>query len=71
MLEGRGFGDLGEKCEEIEYRLVVTKESWDVKHSMGYIVSNIITTLHSSRWALEISGPICKVCDCVTSMLYA
>ena len=50
-------GGLGEKDEAIgKYRLAVTKSSWDVKHSIGHIGNNVVVTMDSARWVLEISG---------------
>ena len=42
MSEGWRVGGLSEKGEGIKFRLVVTEESQDIKHSMGNIVSNIL-----------------------------
>ena len=63
---------LGEKCEEVEkYRLVVTKQLWDVKYSIGNIVGNIVIHVYGARWVLETSGgTLCKLYDYLTTMLY-
>ena len=43
----------------------------NVKHSIVNIVSNIVTTLYVARWVLDLlRGTICKVCDCLITMLY-
>ena len=41
-----------------KYRLVVTKQSRDVKYGTGNIVSNNVITMYGARWVLDISGRI-------------
>ena len=68
-LVGGGWG----VSEEVKkYKLVVTELSQDVNYSVGNIVSNIVMTMYGVRWVLEIlRGPLCKVPDGITTMLYA
>ena len=43
----------------------------DTKYSIGNIVNNVIITMYGATWSLGISGEIlCKVHDCLTTMLY-
>ena len=49
----RGWG-AGEGIKK--YRLTVTKQSRDVKYSIGNRVKSIVTTMYGARWLLEISG---------------
>ena len=43
----------------------------DVKYSIGNIVNNIVTTMYGARWVVEISGgTLCKVHDCLATVLY-
>ena len=64
--------ELGEKGEGIEkYRLVVTKQSWDVKSSTGNTVNNVVTPTYGARWALKPSGEtLCTAYDCLATVLY-
>lgn len=42
-----------EKTEGIKkYKLVITKQSWDVKHSIGNMVNKIVITMDGARWVL-------------------
>ena len=53
--------------EEIEFLI----SSWDVKYSIENIINNTVITMYGARWVLEISwGIVCKVYDCLTTMLY-
>ena len=69
MPEGWGLNEKGKGIKK--YRLVVTKICTEVKYSVGNAVSNIVVTMYGARWVLEISeGTLCKVYDCLTTMLY-
>ena len=39
--------------ERIKYKLVVSKQSWDTKYSIGSIVNNIVITMYAVRWVLD------------------
>ena len=57
--------------KEKKYKLVVTKQSQNVQYSVGNIVNNIVITMYGARWVHEIlRGLLCKVYDCLTTMLY-
>ena len=44
----------------------------DVNYSIGHIVSYIVITMRGARRVPEISGgSLCKVCNCLTTMVYA
>ena len=46
---------ISEKGEGIKrYRLVVKKQSQDIKYSIGNIVNHVVITLYEARWVLEI-----------------
>ena len=49
----RGVGQKGEGSKN--YKLVLTEYSWDVKDSIENMV-NIVITVHSARWVLDLSG---------------
>ena len=50
------MGD-GDKDEEIKrYKLVVPKQSWDVKYSIENIVYNTAITMYGVRWVLKLFG---------------
>ena len=68
----RAFGELGEKGEGTKKsRSVVIKDSRDVKYSIGNIVNNNIIIRYGTHWVLEVSGgTLCKVHDCLTTMLH-
>ena len=54
---GKAVGGLGEKGEDIKkYRLVVIKQSWEVKNSIGNTVNNIVITMYGPRCVLELLG---------------
>ena len=40
----------------------------DVKYGLGNVVNNTVVTMYGAVWVLEIS--LCKVCDCLATMLY-
>lgn len=40
----------------MKYKLVITKQSRDVKYSIGTIVNNIAIITHGVRWVLDLSG---------------
>ena len=43
----------------------------DVNSLIGNVVNTIVITRSGARWVLEITGgPLCKVYDCLTTMLY-
>ena len=70
--EGLWVAWLSEKDEGIKkhyfgsYKLVT-----DVKYSRRNIVTNVVTTMYGARWELEFSrGSFCKLCNCLTTMLY-
>ena len=58
---------LGERGEGIEkYRSAVTKQSRDVKYSMGNIVDLIVITMCGARGILEVSwGHFAKCVVCL------
>lgn len=57
----RGLGEKGKGTEK--YRLVVTKQSRDVKYGTGNTVSLIVITMCGAKGILEVSqGTPCKVC---------
>lgn len=50
QMEG-GLGEPSEKGESLQkYKLVVTKQSGDVKDSIGNTVNNIRITMYSVKW---------------------
>ena len=69
-----GRGELGEKGEGIEkYSLVVKNSHGGLKYNIGDIVSNILIAVYGTGWVLAIrqwGGPLCKVYDCLSTMLY-
>ena len=63
------IGGLGEKGEGInKYKLVVTKQSWDVKYSLGNTVGTVVITMCGASWVLHLS--LRKLYKCPTIMLY-
>ena len=41
-----------------------------VKYSIGNIISNIVITMYGASWVLEVSSiPLCKIYDCLTTIL--
>ena len=43
----------------------------DVKYSIENIVNNNVITRYGARWVLKISGDsLCKVYDCLATLLY-
>ena len=70
--EERGSGGLGERGEGInKYKLVLQNGHRGVTYSIGNIVKNIMITMYGARWVLKIlGGTLCKVYDCLTTMLY-
>ena len=43
----------------------------DVKYSIRNIVDDNVITIYGARWVFEISGgPLCKVHDYLTTVLY-
>ena len=67
-----GFGRLGETGAGIRgtnWQLQNSHE--DVRYSIGNVVNNIVITKYGASLLLEISrGSLCKVYDCLTTMLY-
>ena len=72
MDDRRGVGGRVEKMKDLR------NTDWefqschgDVRYSTGNIVNNTEITRYGARWVLEISGgPLRKVRDCPTTMLY-
>ena len=59
VTRGKGVRELDEKGEGIKtYKLVVTNSHGDMKYSTRNIVSDIVITVYSARWILEILGKI-------------
>ena len=71
MPEGKGVGEMGGKGEQIKkYKLVITKQSWDVKFSIKNIVNDIVITVDDARSVLALSGEsLCKLYNCMTTIL--
>ena len=69
---GGGTGGPGERDKGIQkYKLAVTKQSEGYTVQHRNIVDNILITMYGVRWGLGIwEGPVCKVHDCLTTMLY-
>ena len=44
---------MGDKGEGIKHKLVVTKQSRDVKYGIAPIVNNTVITKCGARWVLE------------------
>ena len=48
---------MGQKGEGSKnYKLVLTEYSWDVKDSIENMVNDIVMTMHSARWVLDLWG---------------
>lgn len=65
---GWGTGWRGDGTEK--YKLLATKQSEGCEYSVGDVTGNVVITLCCWVGAGIIGGPICKVCDCLTAMLY-
>ena len=50
----RCVGQKGEGSKN--YKLVLTEYSWDVKDSIENMVNDIVMTMHSARWVLDLWG---------------
>ena len=54
IVRWEGFGKMDGKGEGIKkYKLVVTKQSWDIKYSTGNIVNNTEITVCGVRWVQD------------------
>ena len=62
---------MGGKGERIKkYKLVITKQSWDVKFSIKNIVNDIVITVDDAKSVLALSGEsLCKLYNCMTTIL--
>ena len=45
------------------------KYSKDVKYNLGNIVNNIVIIIHSIRWVQDLTGSLCKLYKCLTTIL--
>lgn len=60
---------MGEGIEE--YRSVVIKQSQDVEYSLGNVTHRTVISVYGAEWVQEILGrTLCKVYDCLTTMLH-
>ena len=49
----------------------LTKQSWECKVQHKKYSQYIVITIHGARWVLEMSGgTLCKVYNCLTTLLY-
>ena len=64
VARGERVGGLGEKSEEIKNYNCQSQNSLRDINNIGNIVNNIIVTMYSAKWVLEILGEqLCKVYD--------
>ena len=71
ITKGVGVGGWMKKVKGWEVQIGSSNRREAVNYSMGNVVDNIVITLYGARWVLEISGgALCKMCDCLNTMLY-
>ena len=60
------------KCKSLVSRRAEESVESSRKYSIGNRVNNIVIAMLAARWVLGISGEtLCKIYDCLTTMLYA
>ena len=68
----RGIKGMGEKCKGLRSTSWQLQNSHrDVKYSTRNVVNNTVITMYGARWVPEIMrGSLCKIYDCLNTLLY-